>query len=956
MKFYCERLLSTGCYALVLLAATDLAFLSQPAWAADEAPEKPAPAASVDFRQEIFPLLSQNCLACHNAKKAEGGLNLESHASLMLGGDSGAAVMASNLEESYLLTRVTDDSEGLMPPEDNTVGAKPLTAEQLQLLQAWIAQGALDSTSSTSTSTSWTRMPAELNPIYASATSADGNLLAVGRGNRVELIDQQTPTETTPRQTLIDPSLKLSDGKPLDASHFDIVHSLAFSHDSQRLATGGYRSVKLWRRQTNAVQHLAGLPSGVTMATLSPNNSRLAYATGESSLEVVDLQSGQSHRFLKSHSSPITALGWVSEDHLLSCDASGAVSLTTATTYQASRLQLPENTPQIQRLLSVGEHVLARSDAGKLAKLSIQDPTGKPLSFAHTGDQGSQQEQALTLSLQWLELPEEITALDAVTAPTPLLAIALKSGVLQVLDLTTLSLVKEFPAAGACRFLTLSLDGALLASTLETGVSQLWSLESGEKVCSLDKDYVQSQRLTMAESDAARQKFLVEKYTAQVPTLKTASEAEEAARVKVQEARDKAAEELKTKDAELATAQTGVSDTEAALASAQAAVAAAMKQVETVTAELEAKKKAAEEASAKQKLAQEELANREQALATSTDSAERAAARIPEMESLVSLESERLTEKQAAVEQLAQQPAPLAQIACQFSHDRQRIIMASTDNVVRVYDTQTGRPIVNLLGATSSLAELQPSAKGSDLLALTVDGRVLAWNLALPWQLERVIGTADESPFSDRITALDFSPDDQKLAIGSGPPSRFGDIQLLEVSTGEVLKDLGQAHSDSVLSLRFSPDGRWLASGGADKLCRLFDVESGEMIRAFEGHSHHVLAVDWQNNGQQLATASADNSIKVWSADTGEQQRTIAGFSKEVTSVHYLGQTTQFIATAADGSVRLYNADDGKQIRVFSGAENAIYSAAPSADGKRVTVGGQLGQLWSWQVDDGHKL
>ena len=236
--------------------------------------------------------------------------------------------------------------------------------------------------------------------------------------------------------------------------------------------------------------------------------------------------------------------------------------------------------------------------------------------------------------------------------------------------------------------------------------------------------------------------------------------------------------------------------------------------------------------------------------------------------------------------------------------------------------------------------------------AITRKGQLLRWNLKADWRLSHSIGNYESSPFSDRITALDFSPDGLHVAVGGGPPSRFGEVHILNCETGNVVTNLGEVHSDSVLGLRFDPSGRKLASGAADKLCKVFDVETGQHIRSFEGHTHHILGLDWQDDGQVLATASADTTIKVWKAESGEQIRTIAGFKKEVTALRFVGQTPQIVSSSADGTVRLHDSNNGKQIRTFSGAKDAVFSVSVTGSSDRIAAGGQLGQVWTWNVKD----
>ncbi|MCA9131697.1 MAG: hypothetical protein KDA45_01015 [Planctomycetales bacterium] len=925
--------------------------------AEDDAAKSPDTASEmgVDFARDIAPILSQNCVACHNAKKPEGGLDLESHTALMQGGDSGQAVTAGDTDDSYLLDRVTD-ADDRMPPDDNTVGAKPLTEAELDLLRRWIEAGALAPEPEAETAIAWQRVPEHLQPVYAMAASDDGSYLAVGRGNTVEVIPQTAAAAALPHQRLLDANLQLADGTALQATHLDIVQSVAFSPDSQRIATGGYRNLKIWRRQTAARELLAGLTASGTVAAISPAGNTLAYAAEQHSVELVDLESGEAHRFLKAHAAPVTALLWMADNLLLTSDEAGGMVLTRADDYHSRAVTLAGEPLLVRQLVSLGERLFGVTSEGRGFELigGESEPADEAASSSLAAQRSSPTPH---FAPRWLNLPEGsvIQTLAASTAPAPRLIVALASGSLALVDPDSSEIAQEWKVDTPVQAIQVSSDGATVATIPPEGPVKLWKVAAGEVLAVLDQDYTRSQELRGRSRNATRQQATVEQLVAQIPELQKAAEAEAEAQKKVQESRDQAAKDLADKVAALVSSKDSLSESETALTAAEAALAEAMKRVETLKTEIETKKKAIVEAETKQSEAEKELAKREQALATSNDSVQRASERVPAMESRVAEEKERLAQLQAAVKELESSRTLPAATACGFSPNNSTAFVAGSDSIVRIYSTVDGSPKANLQGATAPVFTLQP-APAEQLVALSSDGRVLAWDLNLPWQLEHSLGTATESPFSDRVTALDFSPNGQLLAVGSGPPSRFGEVKWLDVASGTIVCDLGEVHSDTVLSVSFSPDGRSLASGAADKLARLFDVESGEMVRAFEGHTHHVLAMDWHDSGSQLATGSADNTVKIWTVASGEQQRTISGFSKEVTAVQFVGQTQQMAATAADGSVRLYTADNGKLVRSYSGAENAVFSLALSADGKQIAAAGQTGQVWMWQIEDGKLL
>lgn len=93
---------------------------------------------AVDYNKQIKPVLRERCYACHGVLKQEGGLRLDTTALAIKGGDSGPAIVASDITASHLLQRVaaTEEAER-MPPE-----GEPLKPAEIAAIRAWIASGA----------------------------------------------------------------------------------------------------------------------------------------------------------------------------------------------------------------------------------------------------------------------------------------------------------------------------------------------------------------------------------------------------------------------------------------------------------------------------------------------------------------------------------------------------------------------------------------------------------------------------------------------------------------------------------------------------------------------------------------------------------------------------------------------------------------------------------------------
>src|SRR5207253_2348203 len=94
-------------------------------------------------------------------------------------------------------------------------------------------------------------------------------------------------------------------------------------------------------------------------------------------------------------------------------------------------------------------------------------------------------------------------------------------------------------------------------------------------------------------------------------------------------------------------------------------------------------------------------------------------------------------------------------------------------------------------------------------------------------------------------------------------------IRLFDVSTGAVRHLLG--HSESIVELSWSPDGRSLVSGSWDRTARIWDVAAGQ-TRSILSHPRSALAVAWSPDGRTIATGSSDKSVRLWGPDGSLRQ------------------------------------------------------------------------------------
>jgi len=109
---------------------------------------------------------------------------------------------------------------------------------------------------------------------------------------------------------------------------------------------------------------------------------------------------------------------------------------------------------------------------------------------------------------------------------------------------------------------------------------------------------------------------------------------------------------------------------------------------------------------------------------------------------------------------------------------------------------------------------------------------------------------------SDYINSVAFTPDGMQFLLGSDD----GTIKLWDINSGKVIRTFS-GHSDSVASVAFSPDGKYVLSGSDDRTVKLWDVSSGLEIRTFSGHTDSVVSVVYSPDGKYILSGSWDKTV-----------------------------------------------------------------------------------------------
>ena len=900
-----------------------------------------AQAASVDFYRDVYPFLKANCLACHNKTTTKAGLDMETPESMRKGGESGPAIIPGKSKESLIVLASLHQKDMEMPPANNKSGAVKLTTSEVSLLKSWIDQGAKNSVQQ-ERQVVWQSLAGNVHPIYSVALTKDGRYAVCGRSNNLFLYDLAT------RQFV---AQIVDDTQKTGTAHRALVQSLAFSPDGTRLASGSFREVKIWREEkTKAFTQPANPSWGLHLGTLTEDGKSLFGVNEKGALVLVDVSKGKVlKRFTDLNKSGIKQFG-------ISPDSSHAVILGNDSVLSVVALKNGK-TLTAQPAAEGLRFITWLADGQSFATLGA-DKTIRV--FALPAAKASE----LTVKPEIKTTGGNITLLQRGITPDSLLAYS-DDGKARFWSLTKGVATKEIAIPNSSQ-LTLSVDGRQLATCGNDGIVRVWDVESGKQLTELRGRYALNQKIAGLEWTVAAQ------------GLEQTFQKREITRI---EAQNKALEELLKKANETITAMKKVvPEKNNALKPTQEAKAAAQKAVDDIKAEIAKAPEGKADAALEKKLkeAQDKLGPATMAESTAQAALSNAESNLKDAEDDVTRINESKTKNAQAIEAaktavesskkaLDQATADLnaakqvaskqtgKPLALAFSTDSQRLAAVYEDGSLNVWAITSGTIIEGLDGSASTAACLINQANGSFVAALP-DGTTLSSSSTPRWVLERTLGVGkDKTLFADRVNAVRFSPDGKTLATGGGEPSRSGDISLFDVTSGKVLKTWKERHTDAVLSLDFSPDGKLIASGGADKIARVFEVATGNQVNLFEGHTHHVMGVTFRADGRVLASAGADGAVIVWDMIMGERKRKIEGWTKEVTSLQFIGASSQIVTSAGDNLVRIIN-DDGGEVRAISKLPDFMQAAASTANASIVIGGGEDSVLRVWDGTNGKEV
>jgi len=207
------------------------------------------------------------------------------------------------------------------------------------------------------------------------------------------------------------------------------------------------------------------------------------------------------------------------------------------------------------------------------------------------------------------------------------------------------------------------------------------------------------------------------------------------------------------------------------------------------------------------------------------------------------------------------------------------------------------------------------------------------------------------------VVSVSYSQDGVWIASGSWDNT----VRIWDAESGEERAVL-RGHEGPVCSVAFSPGGDRIVSGSGsyeervDNTVRLWDARSGAELAVFRGHEWFVSSVVFSPDGRRIVSGSYDRTVRVWDAESGAELAVLCENDHQVIGVDFSPSRDQIVGGSMDDTVRVWDVGSGRELAVLRGHEGTVNGVVFSLDGRRIVSGSSDKTVRVWDAESGAEL
>ena len=247
------------------------------------------------------------------------------------------------------------------------------------------------------------------------------------------------------------------------------------------------------------------------------------------------------------------------------------------------------------------------------------------------------------------------------------------------------------------------------------------------------------------------------------------------------------------------------------------------------------------------------------------------------------------------------------------------------------------------------------------------EAALLASTTVLVWNVETLEIVATLPAHTNTVDSVRFHPDGERVLTSSWDSQ----IILWDIATESQIRSYENGHEGAVYMLRFLNDGANFVSVGSDGKAIMWDTETGDIVQIYEHQipggedgsemvNIRVNGLDFSRDETQMATTTGNwgvsngNLVWLWDLETGEVLQQFEGHGHIVNEVRFHPSGLYMVSSSWDGKLRVWNPTTGDEVRQFTGHASETFGIDFSEDGRVMltTSSDRTVRMWDWATGE----
>jgi WD40 repeat protein len=297
--------------------------------------------------------------------------------------------------------------------------------------------------------------------------------------------------------------------------------------------------------------------------------------------------------------------------------------------------------------------------------------------------------------------------------------------------------------------------------------------------------------------------------------------------------------------------------------------------------------------------------------------------------------------------------------AMAFSADSKLLITSGQrpDKEIKAWDVGTGKLLGMIAEEKTRIYQIACAPSGKEFATVDMSGNLKLYDFAAKdkWPLKPA--QTLQLHTANGAFAVSFAPKELLVyTAGSDKQIKQTPLPGSVPAKKKQITDLGILHSDYVTALAVSPDGRFLASGGKDRVIKIYDLFSMNLIRSFSGHGDTVTGLAFTADSETLVSGSLDQTIRIWDVSLSDANYLLSGQKGILWSCAVSPDGSQVATAGVDRKLTICDLKNNKVLKSFVAHDATVTTLLFSPDGQEILTAGGDKKIKLWEVASGKMI